>query len=162
MNNEQTLRDELLKQLQGGRAYMTFQDAVKDFPMKQINTKFPNGNYSPWALLEHIRITQKDILEFMTNDKYQEMQWPQDYWPPESKLANEKDWKKTIDSFEKDSKILQDMVQNPQTNLYKVIHYHGEKFTILREILVVVDHNAYHIGEFAIMRQTMNTWNKSR
>jgi hypothetical protein len=160
MNTDKILRTHLLNLLKGGNAHMTLDEAVTDFPGDKINVKFPNGTYSSWDLLEHIRITQSDILNFITNDKYESLEWPGDYWPSNDKIAGKKDWQETIKSFEEDLKILQKIVNNPKTNLYTKIK-HGTGQTILREVLLVADHNAYHIGEFAIMRQALDTWGKN-
>jgi hypothetical protein len=160
MKPDVILREHLLTLLKGGNAYMPFSEAVADFPVKYMNTVFPNGTYSPWALLEHIRITQWDILDFIRNPQYEELTWPADYWPPKERKAVKKDWEKTIDQFQKDSIELQKIVKNPKTDLYAKIP-HGTGQTILREILLVADHNAYHTGEFTIMRQVMKTWPKN-
>ena len=154
------LRDELLSLLTPGNAHMTFEDAVAIFPMEQINTVFPNGTYTPWHLLEHLRITQWDILDFIRNPSYQEIEWPKAYWPPQDQQATPEDWNRTIAAFQTDLGALQDLVRDPATDLMATIP-HGTGQTILREILTVADHNAYHIGEFAIMRQTMGTWGGS-
>ena len=136
---------------------MTFADVVVNFPEDHMNTIFPNGTYTPWHLLEHIRRTQWDILDFIVNSNYQELSWPDDYWPRKDEKTTQKAWDKTIARFENDLKELQNIVKNPKTDLYAKIP-HGDGQTILREILVVADHTSYHIGEFAIMRQVMETW----
>ncbi len=159
MNKDKILREQLQSLLKGGNAHMTFLEMVEDFPLDKINAVFPNGTYSPWHLLEHLRISQWDILDFIKNPKYKYMEWPKDYWPPEGKKAGKNEWEKTIESFEKDSEELRKIVKNPKTDLYKKIPW-GEGQTILREILLTCDHSAYHIGEFAIMRQAMKTWGK--
>lgn len=157
MSTGDPLRDELLSLLTPGNAHMTFEDAVAIFPMEHINMVFPNGTYTPWHLLEHLRISQWDILDFIRNPHYQEIEWPKDYWPPQDQQATPEDWQRTIAAFQADLRALQDLVRDPQTDLMATIP-HGTGQTILREILTVADHNAYHIGEFAIMRQTMGTW----
>lgn len=159
MNQDKILREHLLSLLKGGNAHMTFAEAIKNYPVAKINDIFPNGEYSSWHLLEHIRITQQDILNFIVNPDYKYLDWPKDYWPPRNKKATQKDREKTIESFQKDTKALEKFVSNPKTDLYSKIAW-GQGQTILREILLVVDHNAYHIGEFAIMRQVMNNWEK--
>jgi hypothetical protein len=155
--NDKALRDHLIKLLKGGNAHMTLEEAVKDYPLSKINDIFPNGEYSSWHLLEHIRRTQNDILEFIVNSNYQDKEWPKDYWPGRTKKATQKDWEKTISSFQKDIQALEKIVANPKTDLFAKIKW-GDGQTILREILLVADHTAYHVGEFAIMRQTMQTW----
>jgi DinB superfamily len=153
------VREEVLHLLRGGNAHMSFADAVRQFPMKHINTKFPGGTYTPWHLLEHLRMTQWDILDFIRNAAYQEREWPREYWPPQDQEATEQDWQHTISTFLADGQTLQALAENPATDLYARIP-HGTGQTILRELLLVADHNAYHIGEFAIARQMMGTWDK--
>lgn len=138
---------------------MGLDEAVRNYPLAKINDEFPNGEYSSWQLLEHIRRTQNDILNFIINPHYQELDWPKDYWPARKEKAAQKDWDKTIALFKKDFRELVKIIDNPKTDLFAKIRW-GDGQTILREILLVADHNAYHIGEFAIMRQVMNTWNK--
>ncbi len=138
---------------------MTFEEAVKNFPVERINSTFPNGTYSPWHLLEHIRRVQRDILDFCVNPAYQEKEWPRDFWPAQDQEATEQDWHQTISSFEADANALQALVADTDVDLYARIP-HGTGQTILRELLLVADHNAYHIGEFSIARQVMGTWDE--
>jgi hypothetical protein len=151
------LREQLVQLLRGGNAHMTFDQMIADFPSEHMNTVFPNGTYTPWHLLEHLRLAQEDILEFIRNPDYQERAWPEDYWPAPSTQASEADWQQTIAAFQRDMGALEDLVMDPKTDLSWRIPW-GTGQTILREILLVADHNAYHIGEFAIMRQVMGTW----
>ncbi|HET9980997.1 MAG TPA: DinB family protein [Ktedonobacterales bacterium] len=154
------LREELVYQLERGNAHMSFEEAVADYPMERINTPFPNGRYTAWHLLEHLRLTQWDILDFIRNPHYQERAWPQDYWPPRDQQATPDEWQRTIHDFLADRQALRAIVMDPQTDLWAPIPQ-GTGQTIAREIMVVADHNAYHIGEFAIMRQVMGTWPSS-
>ncbi len=153
------LRDQLSNFLTTAQAHMTLEEAVKDFPISHINDIFPNGTYTFWHLLEHIRRTQIDILDFIINSRYKEPHWPNDYWPSEKEKATEKDWEKTISLFEKDLKALKKIVNDPKTDLEAKVSW-GDGQIILREIIMVIDHNAYHIGEFSIMRQVLNLWKK--
>jgi len=130
---------------------------VADFPLEYINSTPPNLSYTPWHLLEHLRIAQRDILEFIQNPKHVSPEWPEGYWPHPESVATPAEWTKTLNSFRADLKSLQALVSNPQTDLYAPIP-HAPDYTILREILVVADHNAYHVGEFAVLRQVMQTW----
>jgi len=161
MKSENVIREQLIDLLKSGHAHMALSEAVKDFPEDKMNTLFPHGTYSSWGLLEHIRITQWDILEFILNSQYKEISWPDDYWPPHSKKATKKEWDSSIALFEKDNLALQKLIKNPKTDLYAKIP-HGTGQTIFREILVVADHNSYHLGEVAIMRQVMKTWGKEK
>src|SRR5581483_8133640 len=150
-------REHLIWQLKGGMAHAPLRAVVADFPMDQINTKFPNGEYGAWALLEHIRRGQWDMLDFIRNPDYKEQKWPDDYWPARDFVATEKDWRETLAAYEADLQALQDIVADPTTDLHAKIP-HGSGQTIFREVLQVVDHMAYHLGEFAIMRQVMSNW----
>ena len=159
MNSDELLREQLVVVLHGGETHMTFEEAVKDFPEEAINNVFPHGEYSTWGLLEHLRLTQRDILDFSINPKYKEPKWPDDYWPKKGEKATKAMWDTSVKNFIKDLKELEKLAEDPKTDLYAKIPW-GTGQTILREILHVADHNAYHIGELAIMRQTMNTWKK--
>lgn len=158
---DKLMREEIKFLLSPGNAHMDLNEAVADFPIAKINTTFPNGTYSPWHLLEHIRRTQHDILDFMINPNYKEMEWPNDYWPGKLEKATSKDFEKTIKMFNQDLVFLQKMAMDPKIDLSKKIPWSSGQ-TIAREFMVIADHNAYHIGEFAIMRQVMGTWKKGR
>jgi hypothetical protein len=136
---------------------MTFDEAVANFPMERINDRAPNVPYSPWHLLEHMRIAQWDILDFVRNPNYAEMRWPDDYWPAPDATADAAAWNETLRAFRADFEAVCALVSDPATDLYATIP-HGDGQTILREALLVADHNAYHTGEFAILRQVMGTW----
>ena len=157
METDTALREQLLHLLRGGNAHMTFDEAVANFPMDAINWRPPNVPYTPWHLLEHLRRAQWDILDFIRNPNYREMQWPDDYWPAPDAQADTAAWEQTIATFHADLNAIEDLVNDPQTDLSATVP-HGDGQTILREILLVADHNAYHIGEFAILRQVMGTW----
>jgi len=160
MNQDEILRENLLALLTGEHARMSFEDAVREFPMDRINEDFPNSDYTPWDLLEHIRLAQEDILDFIKNPDYRERVWPKDYWPEKGKKASRADWEKSIKGFRRDFKELESIVRNPKTDLHQGIPW-GDGITILREIVTVANHNAFHLGEFAIMRQAMGAWGKS-
>ena len=151
------LQEQLRGLLQGGHAHMTFDDAIAHFPREHMNTKPPHVPYTPWHLLEHLRITQWDILEFIRNAQHISPAWPTGYWPAQDTQANEAAWEQTISSFRADLTTLQQIVADPAIDLYTPIP-HGSGQNVLRELLLVADHNAYHIGEFAILRQVMQTW----
>ncbi len=158
-SSDRTLRDELVFLLRKGNAHMPLSEAVAGFPVEQMNTCPPNVPYTSWHLLEHIRTTQHDILDFITNPNYQEMRWPDDYWPPRDARTDAVGWDTTVNAILSDNEALQAIVKNPDTDLYAAIAW-GTGQNILREMLVMSDHNAYHIGEFAILRQVMGTWRR--
>lgn len=151
------MREQLLALLRGGNAHLTFEQAVADFPLEFINRRPPNVPYTPWHLLEHLRIAQWDILEFIRNPQHVSPEWPKGYWPAADEQADAARWQQTLAEFQADMQALQDLAANPATDLLAEIP-HAPGYTILREILLVADHNAYHIGEFAILRQIMGTW----
>jgi hypothetical protein len=155
--NDSMLRQQLVALLREGQAHMTFEDAVADFPPEHMNATPPHVPYSPWQLLEHMRITQRDILDFIRDPQYLSPPWPEGYWPAHGERADFNAWQRTVESFLADRSALEAIIFDPTTDLYAPLPA-GERYTILREILVVADHNAYHTGEFAILRQVMNTW----
>ncbi len=160
MKTDTAMREEVVNLL-NSMARMSIKDAVADFPMKHINTKPPNVEYSFWHLLEHIRRTQKDILDYMRDPNYKEPMWPRDYWPARNHQATKRDWERTIKGIEKDLIILIRMAEDPNTDLFKIVPDKNGA-SIYHELLMVGDHNAYHIGEFSILRQVVSTWPKNR
>ena len=157
MSTDKVMREQLLALLRGGNAHLGFDDAVANFPPEHINTKPPNVSYTPWHLLEHIRIAQWDILEFVRNPDHVSPSWPEGYWPAPDEQADQARWQQTINEFRADLKAIENLVTDPNTDFFSPIP-HAPGYTIFREILLVADHNAYHIGEFAILRQVMDTW----
>ncbi len=157
MIGDDVVRAQVLELLRGGSAYMTLDEAVADYPMASINTSIPNGTYSPWHLLEHMRLAQEDILEFMTSSGYVERRWPQDYWPAADATATAEQWQQTIDRIRADRARIEQMAVDPAVDLAQRIPW-GTGQTMLREFLLVADHNAYHVGEFGLLRQVMGTW----
>lgn len=155
------LREQLLAIIDGHGAHMPFDAAVADFPPEAMNVRPPNVPYTPWHLLEHIRFAQRDILEYIVNRAYLEPSWPESYWPAAEAVATPEEWATTIEGFRADQAALRALVADPATDLEAVIPG-TPGHTILREVRVVGDHNAYHLGEFAILRQVMGTWPPGR
>ncbi len=154
---ERATRDQTLALLRGGMAHMSLDEAVADFPADRINERPPHIAYSSWHLLEHLRLTQRDILDFIRDPHYQERRWPEDYWPAPDATTDVQGWDATLAAFRADFAAICAIADDPQTALHARIPW-GDGQTILRELLLVADHNAYHIGEFAILRQMMGTW----
>ena len=157
MNDSSIYREQLVQLLGGRNAHLTFTDAVKSFPVEYINAKPPNVPYTPWHLIEHLRLAQWDILEFVRDPKHVSPKWPEGYWPHPDAEADASDWQGTIDSFDADLRAMEAIAQDQEIDLQAEIP-HAPGYTYLREILLVADHNAYHIGEFSILRQIMGTW----
>ncbi|MBI5958531.1 MAG: DinB family protein [Chloroflexi bacterium] len=161
MSADQALREQLLALLRGGNAHMNLDHAVADFPMAHLNTRPPNTPYTFWHLIEHLRITQWDILDFVRNPNYLALQWPKEYWPHPDERADEARWNETLRQFRGDLKTMEEIVQNPATDFYSDLP-HAKGYNILREVLLVADHNAYHVGELGILRGVMGLWPTNR
>jgi hypothetical protein len=155
--NTKQLREHLLYLLDGGGAHARFDDVVKGVPEKLRGVKPEGLPHSAWMLLEHLRLAQRDILEFSRNSKYKAPEWPKDYWPKTGAPPSATAWSKSIQQFRKDLKAMQDLVANPKTELYGRIPW-GDGQTILREALLLADHNAYHIGQLVDVRRLLGDW----
>jgi len=152
--NEQTLRKQLKIILEGGKAHLKVEDTINNFPVKYINSKVPKIKYSAWDLIEHMRIAQQDIIDFIKNEDYVELQWPDEYWPEKKLEATEKDWFESVKMFLDDLNELMEMIENPGTDLFIPLT-HGDEYTILREVLLVADHNSYHIGQLMCLKRAL-------
>ena len=155
------LREQLLALIDGHGAHLPFDAAVADFPDDAINRLPPNVPYTPWHLLEHIRIAQRDILEYIRNRAYLAPTWPEEYWPARDATATPEQFALTVEGFRSDGAALHALVADPATDLLATIP-NTPGHTILREVRILADHNAYHVGEFAILRQVMGTWPPDR
>ncbi len=151
------LRAQLLELIEGRGAHMPFDAAVAGFPADAMNLKPPNVSYTPWHILEHLRRTQRDMLDYIRDRAYISPRWPEDYWPAPEAVATVEQWEATIAGFRADRTALVALVADESTDLLADIPG-TPGHTILREVRLVGDHNAYHIGEFAILRQVMGTW----
>ena len=154
---QKPVRDHVLYLLKGEGAHATFDQAVNDFPVKFRGQRIENFPHSAWMLLEHLRLAQLDILEFSRNKKHVSPKWPEGYWPKSEAPPNPSAWEESIESFRKDMKEMEDLVSNPQTDLYAKIPW-GDGQTVLREALLVADHNAYHIGQLVMLRRLLGAW----
>ena len=151
------LRRQLTDLLDGVGAHMPFEEAVADFPDEAMNQRPPNVDYTPWHLLEHLRLTQLDILQYVIDPAYQDRVWPRDYWPDREATATREVFDRTIRDFLADRAALRALVTDQNRDLFAVIP--GTRgHTLVREIRIDADHNAYHVGEFAILRQVMGSW----
>lgn len=158
--DEKILREHLRKVLGWGEAHVDWKSALADFPAKERGVRPPGAPHSAWELLEHVRIAQGDMLEFSRNPKHVSPDWPSGYWPESPAPPNAAAWEKSIKAFEKDLKAMEKLVSVPNTDLCAPIP-HGSGQTILREALLVADHNSYHLGQFVLVRQLLGVWPKS-
>ena len=156
-NHDQSLRDHLLELLKGGHAHATFDAAIADFPSNLRGRKADDLPYTAWMLLEHLRIAQWDILEFSRSAKHVSPKWPEGYWPDTEAPPNESAWDKSVKSFQSDLKAIEKLVTDPKTDLYAQLPW-GDGQTVLREALLVADHNAYHIGQLVTLRRLLGAW----
>lgn len=156
-HSDSALREQLVQLLNGGNAHVAFDDAVKDLPPALWGKQPRDLPYSPWMLLEHMRIAQWDILEFSRNPKYVSRKFPEDYWPPEAQPANPSSWQQSVKSFRADLKAMEELIRDVKADLHKPFPW-GEGQTLLREALVLADHNAYHLGEFVVLRRLLGAW----
>ena len=159
MDRDRRLREHLVEVLRGGNAHMSFAEAVAEFPELHINTRPPRVAYTFWHLVEHLRMTQADILAYLTQADYQALAWPRDYWPALDARATKLQWDESVASFLRDLETLVRIVADDGTDLFGTVPSHDEH-TVLREVLIVADHNAYHIGELGILRQVTKAWSR--
>ena len=153
------LRQHLLYLLSGGGAHAKFDQVIAGMPIK-LRGRRPQGmSHSPWMLLEHLRIAQSDILDFSCNPKYRALPWPAGYWPKSEAPPSVAAWNQSIQSFRKDLKAMQSVVRNPKTDLFARIPW-GDGQTILREALLLADHNAYHLGQLVDVRRLLGAWHE--
>ena len=157
MNNDQSLRKHLLELLDGGHAHSTFDQVIQDIPAK-FRGEIPQGlAHSAWMLLEHMRITQWDILDFSRNANYKALRWPADYWPKNPAPANVIAWETSIERFRNDLDAMKKLVSDPKTDLFAKLPW-GEGQTVLREAMLVADHNAHHLGQLIDVRRLLGIW----
>jgi hypothetical protein len=157
MSDDNALREDVLLLLRGGRAHVNFEKAVANLP-EALRGKKPRGlPYTPWQQLEHMRIAQWDILEYIRNPQHISPEWPTGYWPgeaPPSRTA----WAKSVKAFLADRQALLDMAADPSTDLLARVPADPEGPTILHELLLVADHDAYHLGQLIILRRLLGAW----
>ena len=153
-DKDKALREHLVYLLRGGGAHIGFDDAIKDFPAALINRKAAGTSYTPWQLVEHMRIAQWDILEFSRSASHVSPDWPEGYWPDKSVEADADAWSRSVEAFRADLRAMEELVEDSSTDLYARIP-HGTGQTILREALLVADHNAYHTGALVTLRRAL-------
>ena len=159
-HKDKSLREHLRYLLQSGGAHAKFDEVIAGIPPK-LRGKKPGGlPHSLWMLLEHMRIAQWDILEFSRNPKHVSPKWPEGYWPKTEAPPNAAAWNVSIKKFRHDLKATETLVKNSKTDLFARIPW-GDGQTILREALLLADHNAYHLGQMLDVRRLLETWPKA-
>jgi hypothetical protein len=155
-NNDDSIRKHVLYLLRGGGAHLSFDDFVAGFPADLCNRQIQGLPYTPWQVLEHMRLAQCDILEFSRDPDHISPEFPKGYWPRPDELGSPALWQQTVDAFREDLRQMEELVENSSTDLYAKIP-HGEGQTILREALLTADHNAYHLGVLTVMARIVKT-----
>jgi len=155
--DQKILREQLVELLQGGNAHARFDDVIAGIAA-ELRGKIPRGiPHSLWMQLEHLRLAQWDLLEFSRTAKHVSPPWPEGYWPQKEGPPNEAAWNKSVKQFRSDLKAMQQLVADPKTELFAKIPW-GDGQTILREALLLADHNAYHVGQMVDVRRMLGAW----
>src|SRR5438128_3330839 len=159
-DSHRALRDHVLDLLRGGHAHIGFKDVVADWPPALRGAKPANQPFTPWRLLEHIRISQWDIVEFTKSAEHQSPEWPEGYWPAGDAPPDDAAWDGSVAQVERDGRVMQRLVADPKTDLFARIP-HGTGQTVLREALVLADHIAYHLGQLLLLRRLLGLYRES-
>jgi uncharacterized damage-inducible protein DinB len=153
------LRAQLGRALDWEEAHATFDKAVHGIPVDRCGSHIAGFEHSPWQLLEHLRITQHDLLDFCVNAKYvHALKWPDEYWPRNAAPPDADAWNKSVAAFIGDREMLKDLVRNPDVDLFATVPTGTGNQTYLRAILLVIDHAAYHVGQLIAVRQALGIW----
>jgi hypothetical protein len=156
-DNTSILRRHLIKLLRGRQAHVDFDAAVASLPARLRGAKAPGLPFTPWRLLEHMRIAQWDMLEFSRDAKHASPKFPEGYWPASDAPPDTKAWERSVKAFRADLAAMQDLVADPATALFAPIP-HGQGQTVLREAMLVADHNSYHLGQLVLLRRALGAW----
>lgn len=157
METDQALRTQLVKMLSEGQAHASFKKIFDGIPVVQRGKVAAGAPHSLWQILEHLRIAQWDILEFSRNPRHVSPEFPSGYWPKGAEPPNDEAWDKTFGSFENDLNKMNELIRDSKSDLFSKIP-HGKGQTLLREALVLADHNAYHLGQAVLTRRLLGIW----
>ena len=155
--NLSVIQQESIHMLRGFQAHMPLEEIIKGFPANKINEHIDLVPYTPWEIVEHMRLAQHDILDYIKNPDYQEPVWPDDYWPPKDKTATVEDWNNSVKLLFEDLKSLEELVRDPETDLTSPL-IHNSNHTLFREIRIVGNHNSYHGGQLLIFKRVLNIY----
>ncbi len=157
MDHDKLLRQQLAKALDWHEAHADFAAAVRDFPA-ELHGRVPDGfPYSGWQLLEHIRIALWDIVEFCRDGRHKSPKWPEGYWPKTPAPPDKDAWNNSVKSVEQNLEAMRQLINEPNGDLFTPIP-HGSGQTLLRQALLIADHNAYHIGQLVLVRKALGAW----
>jgi hypothetical protein len=155
--NDRALREHLLELLGGKSAHLNFDEAVADLAPPLRGVRVGGAPHTAWQLVEHLRIAQWDILEFCRNPRHQSPDFPAGYWPPDDAPPDARAWDQSLAAFRADLAAMRAIVADPATDLFAHIP-HGNGQTVLRETLLVADHNSYHLGQLVMLRRALGAW----
>jgi uncharacterized damage-inducible protein DinB len=157
MAPDEAVRKQITAILRKSEAHAGFEKSVQDFPPEKRGVRPPGSPHSAWELLEHLRIAQEDILEFCASTEYEEKNWPDDYWPKSAAPASDDEWNHSVQSVIADREAFIALLNDSHRDLYTPFAW-GDGQTLLREALLIIDHNAYHIGEIVLLRRLLGAW----
>ena len=157
MPDDSALRHHLVELLDGGQAHLTLDDALRGFPVEQAGERPAGSPHSAWELLVHIRIAQNDILRFSQSAEHRSPPWPKGYWPASPAARDETEWKSCADAVRADLAEFKTLIEDPAQDLFRPFPW-GEGQTLLREALLIADHNAYHLGQLVLVRRLLGNW----
>ena len=161
-NDPDVLREQVLKLLDGGHAHLHYDDATADLPFELMSVRPAGatpGTHTAWGQVEHLRITQRDLLDYVRTPGYESPAWPEGYWPDEDGPADAGAWERSRQEFRADSAAFRDIVADGSRDLLAAIPHAGGT-TLLRNALVVADHNAYHLGQLVMLRRALGAWHE--
>ncbi|MEO8725756.1 MAG: DinB family protein [Acidobacteriaceae bacterium] len=159
-DNQDELRAQLRALLDGGNAHAELDEVVDDFPVEKRGVVWEAVPYSAWQLLEHLRIAQNDILQFSSNrdGNYKALKWPDEYWPKEANPPEEQAWERSLEQIRADRNRFEGLISDTNADLFAPFPWAGEGQNLLREALLIADHNAYHTGELVVLRRLLGIW----
>jgi len=157
MATDRNLREHLIWLLEGGAAHIKPEQALNNFPASYYGAKLGKLPHTPWQILENMRIVQWDVLQFCLKPEHVSPKFPQGYWPQSPKPKDPADWQLSVDKFHKDRLAMIDLAKNPEIDLLLPIP-HGSGQAYIREILLVADHNSYHLGQLVLIRRILGVW----
>jgi hypothetical protein len=159
MNHDESLREHLRNLLTKKQAHIDFEGAIADLPAELRGARHPSVPHTPWRLVEHLRIAQWDILQFCLDPNHVSPEFPEGYWPQGDAPPDPGAWDRSVERFRADLKAMIDLATDLGTDLFTPLP-HGDGQTILREALLVADHNAYHIGQLVVVRRLLGAWDE--
>lgn len=157
MKDQDRVRKLLLEQLTGRNAHVDFETAVDNLSITDVGVKPDNFPHNIWELVEHIRISQHDIVAFSQDPNYESPDWPEGYWPEKSKPEDDKEWEKSLKAIHESHQEMVEIIKDENNDLLSPLD-HGSGQTLFREAMLIVDHNSYHIGQIVLVRRAMDIW----